>query len=67
MRGLGPFVILDITTRGAIQLETLNGEPMANFINGSCIKRYHEPLTPEILAKLHIAHTKKAALQQLKE
>ena len=67
MQGLGPFVILDITTGGAIKLETLDGEPMANFINGSCLKRYHEPLTPEILSRLHKAQTKKAALQQMKE
>ena len=45
MRGLGPYVINEITSGGAICLETLDGEPMDNIINGSCLKRFHEPLT----------------------
>ena len=53
MRGLGPYVINEITSGGAVRLEDLDGEPMANFINGSCLKRFHEPLTPEMLDKMH--------------
>ena len=34
-KGLGPCVIMTITNGGAVQLETLDGQPMANFINGS--------------------------------
>ena len=45
MHGLGPYVINEITIGGAIRLETLESEPMANFINGSCLKHFHEPLT----------------------
>ena len=40
MRGLGPYVINEITFGGAVCLETLDGEPMANFINGSCLKAF---------------------------
>ena len=40
MRGLGPYVINEITLGGAVCLETLDGEPMANFINGSCLKTF---------------------------
>ena len=43
----------EITSGGAVCLETLDGEPMANFINGSCLKRFHEPLTPKMLEKMH--------------
>ena len=66
MRGLGPYVINDITSRGAIRLETLDGEPMTNFINGSCLKRFHEPLTDEMLEKMHAAKTRKQALETMK-
>ena len=33
-RGLGPFVVSEITSSGAIRLETLDGAQMPNFING---------------------------------
>ena len=46
--------------------ETLDGEPMANFINGSCLKRFHEPLTDEMLEKMHAAKTRKLALETMK-
>ena len=67
MRGLGPHVINDITSGGAVCLETLEGEPMANFINGSCLKRFHEPLTEEMLEKMHAARTRKEALETMKK
>ena len=67
MRGLGPYVINELTTGGAVRLETLDGEPMANFINGSCLKRFHEPLTQEMLEKMHAARTRKEALETMKK
>ena len=51
---------------GAVCLETLDGEPMANFINGSCLKRFHEPLTQEMLEKMHATKTRKLALETMK-
>ena len=66
MRGLGPYVINAITIGGAVRLETLQGEPMPSFINGSCLKRYHEPLTPKMLASMHAAKSRKEAELQLK-
>ena len=67
MRGLGPYVINEITSGGAVCLETLDGEPMANFINGSCLKRFHEPLTPKMLEKMHAAKTRKLAIENMKK
>ena len=67
MRGLGPYVINEITSRGAACLETLDGEPMANFINGSCLKHFHEPLTPKMLEKMHATKTKKLAIKNVKK
>ena len=32
---LGPYVIMTITNGGVVRLKTLDGQPMANFINGS--------------------------------
>ena len=48
-------------------METLEGEPMANFINGSCLKRFHEPLTQEMLEKMHAARTRKEVLETMKK
>ena len=64
MRGLGPYVINEIMSNGAVCLETLHGEPMANFTNGSCLRCFHEPLTQEILERMHAAKTKKRHLKQ---
>ena len=66
MHGLGPFVINEITNGGAVRLETLDGEPMGTFINGSRLKHFHEPLTNDMLERMHAAKSKKLALQQLK-
>ena len=65
--GLGPYVINEITLGGAICLETLDGESMANFINGNSLKCFHEPLTQEILERMHVAKTRKLALKTLKQ
>ena len=67
MRGLGSYVINKITSGGAICLETLDGEPMANFINGSSLKHFHEPLTQEMLERMHAAKTRKLALENMKK
>ena len=65
-RGLGPYVITTITSGGAARLETLDGQLMANFINGSRLRKYREPLTNEILEKLHIATNAKEKKKQIK-
>mgnify|MGYP007023531676 CR=1 FL=1 len=50
-----------------MQLETLEGEQMTNFINGSCIKKYEEPLTQDMLTRLCTAKKRKDALAQIKK
>ena len=57
-RGLGPFVISDITSGGAVRLETLEGQQMANYINGCRLRLYHKPLTDQML-ELHAAKNRK--------
>ena len=49
MKGLGPYVINEINVSRAVRLETFNGKPMANYINGIPLKRYEEPLREETL------------------
>ena len=44
-RGLGPFVINELTSSGEVRLETLDGAQMPNFINGSRLKKYEKLLT----------------------
>lgn len=58
-RGLGPYVVSELNTSGAIRLETLDGVPMENYINGSRLKRYKEPMTENMLERLHSAQTRK--------
>ena len=58
-------MINTITNGGAVRLETLDGQQMANFINGSRLRRYQEPLTEEILARLHAAKNEKERKEQL--
>lgn len=53
--GLGPFVVSDLNTNGAEQLEKLDGESMGNYINGSHLKQYEEPMTEDMLVCLHAA------------
>jgi len=57
-RGLGPFVVLELNTSGAVRLETLYGVPMGDYINGSHLKRYEEPLTDELIQRLHAAQNR---------
>ena len=65
LRGLGPFVINTTSTSGSIRLETLDGEPMANYINGSCLWVYNKFLTLEMLNRMHVAKNRKEAHQQM--
>ena len=66
IHGLGLYVINEITTGDTVRLKTLQGEPMPSFINGSCLKWYHEPLTAEMLASMHAAKSRKETELQLK-
>ena len=43
--GMGPFVIHDLSSSGAVHLATLDGEPMTSWISGCRLKKYHESLT----------------------
>ena len=65
LRGLGPYVIDEISPSGLVQLATLDGKQMANYINGSRLKVYHEPLTPKMLEQMDVAKNKKEAQAQL--
>ena len=65
--GLGPFVVSKLTSSGAVRLETLDGAQMPNFINGSHLKKYENPLTAEMIMLLHRSKTYKAGLERLKE
>ena len=55
-RGLGPYVVHDISTSGALRLATIDGEHMPNWISGCRVKKYLEPLTREMLERLHQAN-----------
>ena len=54
-RGLGPFVIVNTSSSGALKLATLDGEEMPNWISGCRVKKYFEPLTTEMLQRMHAA------------
>ncbi len=58
-RGMGPYIIHDLSSSGAVHLATLDGEPMANWISGCRLKKYKEPLTDEILQRLHATKEQK--------
>lgn len=63
---MGPFVVSQLTSNGAVWLETLDGAKMPNFINGSRLKKYEQPLTDEMLKWLHVSKTYKEGQVQLK-
>ena len=64
---MGPYVIHDLSASGAVHLATLDGEPMANSISGCRLKKYHEPLTKDILNKLHAAKERKLRNETIKQ
>ena len=59
LRGLGPFRINEIFPSGVGILETLDGEIMANWINGSRLRLYNLPLIIEMLERMHVAKSQK--------
>lgn len=66
-RGLGPFVVYQLSTSGVVGLKTLEGAQLPNFTNNSCLKCYEGPLTEEMLEQLHRANTYKEGQRLLKE
>ena len=64
--GKGPFVIHSLSPSGAVQLATLEGEPMTNWINGCRLKKYHLPLTDQMLQQLHMAKQRKNKKEVIK-
>ena len=56
---------MTITNGGAVRLETLDGQRMANFINGSQLRKYNEPLTNEILEQMHTTKNAKIWQEQI--
>ena len=65
-RGMGPYLIHDLSPSGAVHLATLDGVPMANWISVCRLKKYKEPLTEEILKKLHATKERKKKHQNMK-
>ena len=62
---MGPFVIHDLSSSGAVHLATIDGESMTSWISGYRLKKYHEPLTQEILQRLHA--TKERTKQKVEQ
>ncbi|MCO5593608.1 hypothetical protein L7F22_047623 [Adiantum nelumboides] len=65
-RGNGHYVIHDISSSEAIKLATLEGEEMPNWISGYKLKKYHLPLTTEMLAKIHSAKERNNKVEETK-
>ena len=63
---MGPYVIQDISTSGALRLATIDGEQMPNWISGCRVKKYLEPLTLEMLERMHKAKERARASDQKK-
>ena len=40
MHWLGPYVVKEVTDRGAVQRVKLNGEPFSGKVNGNRLKPY---------------------------
>ena len=66
-RGMGPYVIHDISTSGALRLATLDGEQMPSWINGCGVKKYYKPLTYEMMEWLHKSKERKKRGEHVKE
>ena len=58
-RGLGPYVVYDISSSGAIRLATLDNKPMPYYISGCRVKKYNEKLTTPMLQRIHDAKVRK--------
>ncbi|RYA68023.1 hypothetical protein DD595_25765, partial [Enterobacter cloacae complex sp. 4DZ3-17B2] len=61
--GNGPYQVCEITPKGIIRVENLDGVETIGFLNGRKFKRYYDPLSQE---ELRAIHTKKAAKAQTK-
>ena len=66
-RGMGPYVIHDISTSGALRLATLDGEQMPNWISGCRVKKYLWPSTIDMLERIHKAKVRVQTSLQLKQ
>ena len=53
-QGMGPYVIKDLSPSGAVKLATLEGGEIPNWISGCRLKKYHLPLTQDMLLKIHL-------------
>ena len=54
-QGLGPYVIFELLSSGAMRLATLDGNQMATFINGNCLKKFEDSLKQDMLDQAHRA------------
>ena len=63
---MGPYLIHNLSPSGAVHLATLDGVPMANWISGCRLKKYKEPLTEEILKRLHATKERKKKHEKMK-
>ena len=60
-------MVEEISLSGAVKLSTLDGEIMFNWISGCRIKKYHLPLTNDMVEHMHATKNKKEAIEQQKE
>ena len=67
LRGFGHFVINDISPSGENRLDTLDGQIMANWINGRRLRLYNLSLTTKMLDRIHVPKSRKEAQQEAKE
>ena len=66
-QGMGPYVIHDISTSGALRLATLDGEKMPNWISDCRVKKYLWPLTIDMLERIHKAKERAQKSLQFKQ
>ncbi|RYA38660.1 hypothetical protein [Enterobacter cloacae complex sp. GF14B] len=66
-RGMGPFVISDLSQSGAVKLATLAGEEIPNWISGCRLKKYHLPLTQDMLQQIHQGKQQMKEKQRVRE
>ena len=59
-------MIDSLSPSGAVGLATLDGDLMANWISGCRLKKYHLPLTPEMLMRMHQAKEGKLQVEHIK-
>ena len=64
---MGPYVIHEISTSGALRLTTMDEVEMPKWISGCRIKKFLEPLTLEMLEHLHKAKEQALASQSVKQ